>query len=1087
MKKREGRINVQKSNDMKTIKRILFALVAVSLLVLTGTGCTAKAKKAYHLSKADRFYDAGDYSSAEVEYLNVLRSDQANARAYGRLGLIYYDQGRLQRALFFLAKGSQMTPDQLDLRLKLGFIYSSIGMYTQAVAQANFVLDHKPQDDEAPILLVEGSIQPKDVEAARQRLQSLARNGDRAALEVALGNIAMRDRDVATAEAAYKKAQALDPKSPAVNASLAAVAWSKGDLKTADSLFKAAAEASPMRSPRRMQYVRFKVQAADLAGARVELAEILKAAPDYVPAAMAQAEIAAAEKKYDESMDYLAKVQAQDPDNFDAMFFQAQLELARGQVSQGVTDWERMVRVYPQVPPVHYQLGCAYLAAHDLTKASASFNKTLELNPNFVEATIKLAEIQIQNNNPSPAILALESVRKKQPKMIQAQLLLADAYRMQKRPDEALGIYTSLEKNFPNDTQVAVLHGATLLQTQDKAGARKEFERVLQLAPGYIPAIEQLVNLDIADKQFDAASQFINGKIQEFPKEPSLRIMAAKADLAQNKNDQAEATLLKTLEIDPDNQGAYLLLAQLYSDTGRNDKALAKLDAVMAKEPDNTSALMLAAKIYTANNDNKGAAQAYEKLLKISPDYSPALNNLAYLYSEALNNQDRAYQLAQRARELLPFDPSTADTLGWICYHRGSYQTAASLLQESAAKLTAQPDVQYHLGMAAYMLGDEVNAHAALQRALQLTTNFSGSAECARCLAIIELNPATADAAAKATLEKRVAEKADDPVALVRLARIYQRDGNTDKAIASYEALLQAMPKNLDAMGNLIRLYMPKDTKKAYEMAKAANKLAPYDASISHVLGRLAFQAGDYQLATSILQQNLGSQPNDASLLFDYAQAAYSIGKVAEAQNALQSSLNLNLAAPQATEARQTLDLIALAANPAQAAAANTRIAGILKTEPDNVPALMAGAAASENTSDAATAQKDCEQALKKYPDFIPAMKQLAQLYSAGATQLDRAYALASKAHDTLPDDPSLTKIMGIILFQRGDYSHALSPLKQSALKLTTDPEVFYYLGSAQYHLKNRIESKANLQQALNLKLTGPAADTAKQMLTELK
>jgi hypothetical protein len=59
--------------------------------------------------------------------------------------------------------------------------------------------------------------------------------------------------------------------------------------------------------------------------------------------------------------------------------------------------------------------------------------------------------------------------------------------------------------------------------------------------------------------------------------------------------------------------------------------------------------------------------------------------------------------------------------------------------------------------------------------------------------------------------------------------------------------------------------------------------------------------------------------------------------------------------------------------------------------------------------------------------------------------------------------------------------------LQQSALKLTSDAAVFYYLGSAQFHLKNRTESKANLQKALDLKLAGPAAAAAKQMLSELK
>jgi len=76
---------------MKKITHIAFLLAALVLLAAAGTGCTAKAKKIYHLSRADKFYDAGKLDRAEIEYLNVLRNDRANARAYGRLGVIYYD------------------------------------------------------------------------------------------------------------------------------------------------------------------------------------------------------------------------------------------------------------------------------------------------------------------------------------------------------------------------------------------------------------------------------------------------------------------------------------------------------------------------------------------------------------------------------------------------------------------------------------------------------------------------------------------------------------------------------------------------------------------------------------------------------------------------------------------------------------------------------------------------------------------------------------------------------------------------------------------------------------------------------------
>jgi len=1078
---------------MKRTIQLLTVLLALVLLALAGAGCTAKVKKSYHLSRANHFYGAGELRSAEIEYLNVLRYDGTNQLAYGRLGQIYYDQGRLDRALFFLARGSELAPDNLDLRLKLGFLDSTLGHYTQAVAQATFILDRKPQTDEAVLLLAEGAVAPKDQAAARQRLQLLARGGDRAVIEVALGNLALRNRDVTTADADYQKARALDPKSPAVNVALAAAAWAHGDLKQADLRFKAAADASPARSPRQMQYARFKLESGDLAGAQAVLNKTLKSAPDYLPAAMLLAQIAASEKKYDESVNWVNYALAVDPDNFDAQLFQAQLARARGAPDQAVPILERLTRAYPQAAQAHFELGAACFAANNFSKAADSLQRALELNPNLEEATLLLARLQIKSGNSAPALVALETLCQKHPQLVQGQLLLAEVYRLQSRVGEALRIYRTLEKAYPTNAQVKLLRGAALLQTGDKAGARSAFEQALALAPDDVHAIEQLVDLDLAGRQFTDAAQLVNRLIQAHPKQAALRILAAKIQHAQGQRDQALATLAEALAIDPGNLGAYLLQAQLYSEAGASGKALEKLDAVMALDPKNVSALMLAAEIYEANKDYPGAAGSYEKLIAIDPKWSPALNNLAWLYSEQLNRLDRAYELARRAHDLLPYSPEAADTLGWICYRRGDYPTALGLLQDAVAKIAAAPgrkpipEIWYHLGMASYMIGDEAAARTALQQAVQSGAKFNGRAEADRFLVILNIAPARANATDLALLEKRKAESPGDSIALSRLARCYQLAGDTAKAIADYEACLQAMPKNLDALVNLAQLYAATDTRKAYELAKTANNLAPYDPKVLPVLGRLALASGDGQLAASSLQQALQNQPNDSGLLFDYGRAAYGIGRIADAQSALQNALAQHLTGPAAAQARRTLDLIGLAAAPAQAEAAGARIAEALKSDPNDVPALMAQAAVSEYHSDRAGAEQACERVLAHAPDFTPAQMQLARLYLAEPAKLDRAYNLADHLYAALPDNLQVAKLMGMVLVRRGDYNRASNLLQECASRTNSDAEILYYLGAAQFHLKNRAGCKANLQQALALSLAGPLADSAKQMLEQLK
>ena len=420
---------------------------------------------------------------------------------------------------------------------------------------------------------------------------------------------------------------------------------------------------------------------------------------------------------------------------------------------------------------------------------------------------------------------------------------------------------------------------------------------------------------------------------------------------------------------------------------------------------------------------------------------------------------------------------------------RGTYPSALELIRESAAQLPDEPEIQFHLGMVNYMLGNEDAARTAFQRALQITAGpeFSERDECKTCLAILAINPRSADANALATLEKRIAEKPGDPVALGRLAALYQYRGNPDRAIASYEAVLQTVPNNLTAMLNLVQLYAPKDPAKAYGLAKSAYKLAPDSSVAARIYGRLAYQNGDFKLANALLQQAVQNQTGDPLAFFDFGRSDYSLGKISDAKTALQNALHLNLPAPQSAEATRLLDLINLAADPASAVAATARVSEILKSEPNYVPALMAAGIIDERNGNVPAAETAYEKILAQYPDFSPAQRQLAILYSQDPARLSQAHDLADKARAIYPNDAALAKATGIILCLQGDYSRAASLLKGTATILPADPELFYYLGSAQLKLSQNQAARASLREALNLNLSGKLADSARQMLGQLK
>jgi len=1063
-----------------------FLIVAVAgLLIIGSTGCSAKATAGRHLQRADRYFDAGQYDLAEVEYINVLRNDPQNAGAYGRLGIIYFDEGRYQSAAPFLFRGNQLATNNLELHLKLGFIYLAMGKPKEARDEAGFVLARNPRDKDAPLLLAEASMTQEEIANARQQLQKLSQGGDKAAIEVAFGTLSFQEHDYKTAAADFQRAQALDPKSGAAFLAAATLHWVQNDLKAAENDFKTAAGLSSTRSPMRSQYAQFELQTGNSAAAKSIFGEMAKQTPDYIPAWIGLAEVALVETNADACAASLNKALARDPKNYDALLLQGRLDLARGATVAAIVELEGMAQVYPQASHVQYQLAMAYLMNGDTIKGVNSLNRAVSLDANFSDAILLLAQIQIKNGDPDSAIVSLQQLIARRPELMQAQLLLADAYRARNNSDAALVIYQRLERSFPQNPQIPLLMGSTLLQQNNNVAARNEFIRALELAPDNLLAQEQLVDLDLIEKQYTSATQRVQKMVETDPKQAGVRLLQAKVFEAQGDTKQAEAALLKTLELQPESQAAYLLLAQLYFDSKESQKAVAKLNSAIEEDPGDISALMLLGMVCNQEKDYQAAADAYEKMLAKNPKSGPALNNLAYIYSEHLNQPDRAYELAQRARDLLPDDPSTADTLGWILYKKDQYPLALSLLQESANKLPAEPDVQFHLGMTYYMMDEEEPARAAFQRALQSNLEFSGRDECQQCLLVLAIDPKTADSAARSALEKRVGESPNDPVALARLASIYQRKGTLDKAILTYETLLKTNSKNIVALTNLALLYAPTDPKKAFDLAKVAYDLSPDDSNVAGIFGRLAYQSGNYGLASSVLQEAAQNHPADPQTLYDFAQATYSMGNISDARAAMLNALQDGLAPPQADNARRFLDMVALAANPPQAVMEESRVEEILKSDSNNVPALMVVAVLDEQETNFLAQEHTYEKILARFPDFAPVQRELAVRYAEDPGDMDRAYALAIKARQSFPDDAELGKALGIIVFWQGDYARAASLLQESASERSTDAELYYYLGASQFRLKNHTESKRSLQRALGLNLSGKMAANARQMLAD--
>ncbi len=1057
------------------------------LLVICTTACSKDAKKARYLERAEKFYQAGQHEKAKIEYLNLLDLDHQNVVAFERVGSIWLEQGAPLRAIGFLAKVREFSPHNVAARVKLGLAYSYIGALSEARTEAVAVLQEQPDNPEAIVLLADSSQTPDEMAAAVQQIEKF-RDKNPAAFHLASASLALRRGRIRLAEQELENTLAVDPKSPRAHAALARIYLARKNLADAGKELKVAADLSPLRSSERIAYAEFQVANNAIDKAKAAVQEITQKAPDYLPAWIFLARAAFTEKHYDQSLLFLDNVLSRDANNPDARLLQSEVLIVKGESDKALSILDALSVTYPRKAEVRYLQGRAYVATNNLLQANQALEQAVSMSPDYVPAVLLLASLNLRAGKPQAAAIAIENLRKKHPDLPQARILLADAYQAMGQFDNAASFLREQLKITPDSAADHFLLGLVLRRQKRNDEAWLEFDKSLELAPDDWRSVDQMVEMDLAEERFEAAGQRIERYLAANPKAAAGYLMQGKMDAARRDWVSAEKALGTAIEIDPSLEAAYSGLVSVYIAQKNLPLAVAQLEATLKKRPDDPRTLLALGLVCQQMKNYEKARDAYEKLLEVRPDTIAALNNLGYIYAEHLNQPDRAYELALKARSLQPADGAVADSFGWILYKRGQFQQALALLRESVIKLPDDPEVQFHLGMIAYVMDQLDVARAAFAKAAAATVDFPGREEARRRLASLEQPAAPAKTEAGRDASTLTNNLPTDTPMLMRLAESQEKKGNAAQAAATYEQAMKLNPNLAAAALKLAQLYAGPLQKpdKAMEFASKARELAPDGGSSSEAaaaLGRVAFQTGNFNWAYSLLQDSARQATDITANLYDLAWASYAVGKVTDARKTMERFLKAAPNATQASDASQFLHFTALDESSASGLAAEAEVGRMLKKQPDYVPALMVQAAIQLTRNETHAAVESYLKVLQKYPGFAPAQKNLALLYAQNPEDLSKAFDLAIKARRSLPDDPDVARTLAELSFRRDEFGYAIQLFQESAKNRPLPPNDLFYLGMAQLKANQSTAGSETLRAALANGLQGDLAQQARSAL----
>jgi tetratricopeptide (TPR) repeat protein len=554
---------------------------------------------------------------------------------------------------------------------------------------------------------------------------------------------------------AYKKAYALDPKSPVIGERLAEMYWK------AQRIHEAVTEAQELlkRDPNDLQTRRllgriYLRSLGDLSSsAQSEMAEraieqykeVYRLDPTDSESALWLARLYRLRNEHEKAEEVLRSLLKQDPENEPAVEQLTQLLLDEGKSADAVLLLESITSRTPS-PALLDLLGDAYTQTHDLAKAEAAYRKAMDLDPSelshvrglgqtllaeekFADALavyqklsdlmpddsdvyLRLAQIYRELHQLDHAEENLLKARQYAPGSLEVMYNEAMLYEAQGRYEDAIRVLSDAVSGLKSQSPVlpsrrrslAILYqqlGQLYRDTQNFQAAIYTFEELGRLGEEEDRRSRMLI-MDTyrAAKDLPKALQAGKDALAKYPSDPGLRASDALLLGENGQTDEAVKILRSQLTKTEADRDIYLNIAQVY-ERGRRYKeaedAARTAEAIPGEPHDNEMVWFLLGAIYERQKFYDRAEVEFKKALEVNPRNGPVLNYYGYMLGDLGIRLDEAEALVQRALKEEPLSGAYLDSLGWIYYRENKLAEAEATLRKAVQRDSHDATIRSHL------------------------------------------------------------------------------------------------------------------------------------------------------------------------------------------------------------------------------------------------------------------------------------------------------------------------------------------------------------------------------------------------------
>jgi tetratricopeptide (TPR) repeat protein len=650
-------------------------------------------------------------------------------------------------------------------------------------------------------------------------------------------------------------------------------------------------------------------------GARADAERAVQLAPTNENALSILAALYAEAKEYPRAVALLNGALGRAPASVPLREVLTNLYLVSGQPDKAQEQMRKIIELKPMELAPRSQLALHLIRAHDLDAAQRVLQEAIQALSQgkqagrVDEAKLLLVDFVSRQRSREQGEKTLREFITREPDNLDLRLGLGALLQRTGAASEALAAYQEVikrdgvgAKGLVARDRMAAIH----LAQGNTAAARKLLAEVLQKNPRDDDALILRSSIEMQQNDPTAAIGDLRAVLRNQPSSVALLRALAAAFLAKGQPALAEEALRTAMKAAPNDATVAVELAQLLAQTERAPQGMSLLEETVKHLPDNAPAREGLIRAYLAAGKLQDARAVAEELKARQPQ-SAAGFYYAGLVAVQEKHLDESQNNFESALKLQPHRLDVLTALARVEVSRGAYDAALHRVQAALEQDPQNAELQNLLGGLYFDRKDFNHAADLFSRAGALNPRLW---QPHRNLALVRL--ATNDPEGAANEYQAALKLAPaDPQLVSDAAKVYEKQGRIDAAIAGYEALYRGNPQGKDFAANNLAMLLVTYRKDQESLDRARDLTTSFATSNNGMLldtvGWVRFKRGEYQDALPTLERAMERAPDSKVIRFHLAMTQLRLGLRDRARTNLEAALTGSDSFQGADEARTVL------------------------------------------------------------------------------------------------------------------------------------------------------------------------------------